>query len=229
MNIYSLINNFFILGALQFSYAADDVASFCFESNIPLKSVKQSIEFILLPKDTVAFRDGDHCLDIVTSESRSKLLEKYLSKHYSLLHEAVNEKVNCRLQLKSISQKKQIAQDFKFGQKNNIAVTESGNRSENTAEILLGSGFSGTLATGTQVLQVECRPTAQGSFELKFYFNEKSRTTISTNLRVTSNEVVNLASVKKNLEDQYKTLGIPQTSAGTNESVEEITYELKVN
>jgi hypothetical protein len=78
-------------------------------------------------------------------------------------------------------------------------------------------------------MQVECRPTAQGSFELKFYFNEKSRTTVSTNLRVARYEVVNLASVKKNLEDQYKTLGIPQTTAGTNESIEEATYELKVN
>lgn len=229
MLIYNLIIKLLLLLLVQSSYAGDDAASFCFESNVSLKSVKHSIGFILLEKDSVSFREEDHCLDIVTTEARKNLLEKYLAKNYKLISaDQPKEKGECHLELKTITTKKQAGQDLKLGEKNNLSVNESVTRSVTSAEMLLGAGFSGTLATGTQTLQVQCRPAGSDLFDLVFYFEEKTRATVSTTVSLKKNEVMNIATVKQILNDKNKTLGIPQTTIANTEGAEETNYELKV-
>lgn len=210
------------------SYAEDDVASFCFESNVSLKSVRHSIEFILLKKDSVSFREEDHCLDIATTEARKNLLEKYLAKNYALISLVPKEKGECHLELKTTTTKNKVGQDLNLGEKNNLSVSESTTKAVTSAEMLLGAGFSGTLATGTQNLQVQCRPVGSDQFDLVFYFEEKTRATVSTTVSLKKNEVMNIATVKQILNDKNKTLGIPQTAIVNTDSTEVTNYELKV-
>lgn len=228
MLIYNLIIRFSLLVIVQSSFAADDMASFCFEPTVSLKAAKESIGFLLLPKDSVAIDEETHCLDIVTSDARKNLLEKYLSKKFKLISAAPQEKGECHLELRTITTKKQEAQDFKLGQKNNLSVNESSTNAVMTSEMLLGAGFAGTLATGIQILKVECRPSGDDAFDLVFFFEEKSRANVSTTVRLKKNEVMNIATVRQILDDKNKTLGIPQTAIVNNESTEEINYELKV-
>jgi hypothetical protein len=230
MLIYSLLSSFVILFFLQTSYGADDVASFCFESDVSLRAVKHSIEFILLDQDRVSFREDDHCLDIIASQSRKKILEKFLSKEYSLVAETPpKESRECHLELKTTTKKKQTAQDFKLGVKSNLSVGESSANTVTSAEMLLGAGRAGTLNVGAKTLQVECHPSRSlDGFELNFYFEEKNRAIVSTSVHVNKNEVLNIANVKNTLDEKNKTLGIPQTAMGSTEGTEDISYELKV-
>jgi hypothetical protein len=229
MLIYNLISKIFILLLINSSFASDDFDSFCFESNVSLVNVKQSINFILTDKDTLTLREEDHCLDIVISETRKNVLEKYLVKHYALISTAPKTPENCHIELKTINKQKINTQDFKLGQKNNLVASESTSKAVTTSELLLGAGKIGRLAVGNQNLQVDCRPAGDTAFELQFYFEEKSKATVSTSLRVSKNETVNLANVTKELNEKNRTLGIPQTAIGNTEGIEENTYELKVN
>jgi hypothetical protein len=228
MIIYILIINLLLTIIFQRSYAAEDVATYCFEPDVTLESVKQSIGFILLETDNVSQRMEDHCLDVVIGEKRKVILDKYLSKRYKLVSETTKDLPACHIELKTITQKKLNTNDFKLGTKSNLIVNESSTNAVTTSEMLLGAGFAGKLATGEQSLQVECRPVGVDAFNLIFYFEEKNKAQVSTSVKLNKFEVMNLASIKKILDEKNKTLGIPQTAIINSQGTEEIHYELKV-
>lgn len=213
---------------LQTSFAAEDVASYCFEPEVSLDSVKHSIGFILLEKDTVSLRKDDNCMDVVIGEKRKIILDKYLSKRYKVRNDGPKDLPECHIELKTITKKKLNSNDFKLGPKSNLIVNESSTNAVTTSEILLGAGFSGKLVTGEQSLQIECNPIGTEAFNLLFYFEEKNKAQVSTSVKLNKNEVMNLASVKKILDEKNKTLGIPQTAITKAEGTEETNYELKV-
>jgi len=227
-HIYSQIISLFLFLILSTSYGADALTSYCFESETSLELVKESIGFILLEKDSVSLRKEDHCVDVISSDKRKIILDKYISKKYKLVAESPKEVSECHIQFRTITKKKLDSNDFKLGTKNSFVVNEASSNGATTAEMLLGAGFPGKLSTGDQTLQVECRPSGSESFELTFYFEEKNKAQVSTSVRVNKNEILNLASVKKLLDEKNKTLGIPQTTIKNEVGSDETNYELKV-
>jgi hypothetical protein len=246
MAIYKSLSVFFLLLIGKYSYGAEDLASFCFESNVSLSNVKQSISFILLPEDRLSLRPEDNCLDIVTTPSRKTILNKFLSRKYNLLNSEeptlTPERSECRLEFKTTTKKKTNSNAANIGQKNNLVTTSGNSIAVSTTELLLMAGRPGTLNINAQMvmpdkslldisqnLQVECRPLPHDNFELIFYFDAKDKATVSTTVQLKRGESLNIAGIKNTLDDKVKTLGIPQTTLGNTQSNEDISYDLKLN
>ena len=247
MRIYKLLIFLLLSSQYSFAFSAEDLASFCFESDVSLRAVRESIDFILVDNDKVAFRNDENCLDILTSDTRKKILDKYLTRKYQLKNENTSSTLigrECHLEFKTISQKKIISNTANLGKKTNLAVSNANGITSSTASLLLGAGLPGSLGLATQTLQkigekevlipgsqnlqVTCRPNGLDGFDLTFYFDEKNKTNISTSIFAKANEVINFAGVVNTLNEKSKTLGFPQTTITTTDGNEETSYELKV-
>lgn len=226
----------FILLSFNFStFAQEELASFCFNPPVNLSQVKEEVSFLLLPVEKVFLRSPDNCIDIATSSNRVKLLEKFLSKRYSLTEEpemkAIAERMSnqhCRLELKTTRLKKTNGTQFIIGQNSNAAASASNASEISTSELLLGLGKPGLLEIGARSLMVECRRGASGIYQLIFSFSEQSRAKVNTEISVKKDETVNIAQIENELDQKNKTLGIPQISYKEDAGKEQISYELKV-
>jgi hypothetical protein len=209
--------------------------SYCFERTVNLKNVKNSIDFLLLPNDVVNFQTDENCIDIALSPDRGKLLEKFLSKRYDLLNTSrkgevasVVDSTNCVLDLKTTTKTNSEGTSVKLGQKNNVNKTNSSSVNENTMQILLSSGLQGELEAGTQKLKIICRLIGENSANLIFSFTDVGRGSVKTEILVKRGEWLNIASVIKELSENNKNLGIPQTDINEVNGKTETKYELQL-
>ena len=233
--IYRLINSFlFIVFSLP-SYASVDLVSYCFENKTNLAGVESSLSFLLLPREKVFLRPEQNCIDVLTSNDRANLLEKFLSKRFTLINEGgrraseVIQEEQCQIELKTTKKKLTNTKDFKLGNKNRANVGTDSIQEVSTSQLLLGSGRSGSLDLEGRSLYIECRKTTAGIYHLVFSYNEKDRAKVSSEISVTRGEVVQIAQVTNELDTKNKTLGIPQSQYQTTQGQENISYELKIN
>jgi hypothetical protein len=226
--IYLRISSLLLFLFFNQSFAAEDLASFCFEKNVSLKEVEESLTFLLLPREHVFPRPKDLCLDVNTSTDRSKLLEKFLSKRYTLIPEGEISPLKEASEL----QKEQCAIEFTTAKQKevrtaHIGVTESRTTKETSvAKLLLGFGTPGTLDLEGRSLTIECRKGAKGDYQLIFSSNESTKSKVSSEVSVKQNEVVQVGQIIRDLNEKNKALGIPYKEV---EGEDKITYELKVN
>lgn len=211
-------NSFFpLLQLIFFSQAqALEISSFCFEHSVSLQTVRQSLGILVLPKDVVAQRIEDNCLDIITSPDRGKLFEKYLSKRYDLKKDPGGDVGNgpseCRLDLKTTKKLKVESSDL-----NSVSIME----------MLLGAGLPGEFEAGDDKLKISCQLIGAASASLNFSYTEKSKSSVSTQVVVKRGEWLNVASVIKDLSDKTKTIGVPQIEINQSTGKIETVYELQ--
>lgn len=229
------VSSLFLLCLMSQSFAAEDLASFCFEKTTNLKEAAESISFLLLPKEKSLLRSKDHCFDVVTSPDRTKLLDKFLSKRYTLVSEVGDEKTtgmlqiqHCQLELVTKRSKNVATKDFRIGTQNNASASENSMQEYSTAQILLGVGKPGTLELEGKSLYVECSKGATGIFNLVFSYSEMYRAKVSSTVSLRENETLQIAQITNDLNQQSKTLGLPQSLYTDTEGQENISYELKV-
>lgn len=234
--IYRLISSLLFIVLSLPSYASEDLVSYCFEQTTNLKEAEKSLSFLLLPKEKVFPRPQQNCFDVLTSTHRSKLLEKFLSKRYTLISErgASTDFENlqaqqCQLELKTTKVKSANTKDFRVGRSNNASVGTSSTQEVSTSQLLLGSGRPGTLELEGRSLYIECRKTESGYYQLIFSYNEIYRAKVSSEVSVRRGESVQIAQITNDLASKSKTLGLPQSLYREVEGQENISYELKVN
>lgn len=212
--------------------AQSDINSYCFESDVALTSVERSVNFLLLPKDTVYLREEDHCIDIVTSPDRGKLFEKFLSGRYNLRREAnpasFAEIETCQLVLKTTVKQKKESQTVKAGDKNTLSKSEDTMSSKSTIEMALGAGVPGEMTAGPERLKVTCRFFGGGKANLQFAFADKEKGGIATDITIAKGEWLNIGSILKDLNEKNKILGVPQAEVTTTTGKTETNYELQV-
>jgi hypothetical protein len=191
----------------------------------------------LLPREHVFLRTGDHCFDVNTSTDRSNLLEKFLSKHYNLIAENNGRKAlnsenlnnqNCQLELKTTKRKKQDSTSVSLGKFSSASKGTNDFSEVSTSQILLGLGKSGSLELEGRSLNVECSGGGRGIYQLVFFFSEENRAKINTQMSVKKGEVVQIASITNDLNNQTKTLGFPQSVYQEVSGSENINYELQI-
>lgn len=210
-------------------YAQTDLQSFCFEENVSLKQVQQSVSFLLLPKDTVNLREEDHCIDIVASADRGKLFEKFLAGRYNLKQEKAPVEIEpCHLSLKTTVRQKSETDSVKVGEKNSVKKIEQMASNTSTMEFVFSQGIPGELEAGAEKLKVTCRFYGSEKGSLQFQFAEKNKGAIATELMVRRGEWLNIGSIVKDLNDKNKTLGIPQTEITSTNGTQESQYELQL-
>ncbi len=209
--------------------------SYCFEKTVNLKNAKNSIDFLLLPNDVVDFQTDENCIDITVSPDRGKLFEKYLSKRYALLStsrkgevSSVVDSANCVLDFKTTTKTNSEGNTVKLGQKNSANKASSTFINESTMQILLSSGLQGELEVGTQKLKIMCRLIGESTANLIFSFADVGHGSVKTEILVKRGEWLNIASVVKELNENNKNLGIPQTDINELNGKTEIRYELKL-
>lgn len=217
------------------SYATDDLVSFCFQPSTQLAEAQKSLEFLLLPREQVFPRPADHCFDVSTSTDRTKLLEKFLRKRYTLVAETgVSLEVedlsrqNCQIELKTIRKQNVTSSQASIGIKTGIS---SGSREQNevsTSQLLLGMGKPGTLDLLGRSLSVECRGGHRGIYQLVFSYSEQWRSKVSSEVSVKQGEVVNVGSITNELDNKSKMLGLPETIYQVSKGSENISYELQI-
>lgn len=215
--IYRANSFFLLLQLIFFSQAqAQEISSFCFEHSVSLQAAHQSLGILILPKDIVAQRIEDSCLDIITSPDRGKLFEKYLSKRYDLKKDPGGDVGNgpseCRLDLKTTKKLKVESSDL-----NSVSIME----------MLLGAGLPGEFEAGDDKLKITCQLIGAASASLNFSYTEKSKSSVSTQVVVKRGEWLNVASVIKDLSDKNKTIGIPQIEINQSTGKIETVYELQ--
>lgn len=230
--IYRLISSALFLFLSFQSFAQEDLASFCFERNVKLEEARDSLSFLLLPKEQVFLRSKDHCIDISTSTNRVNLLEKFLRKRYTLLkdYKETEPKIeeHCQIELISKKKKNTDAKNVRLGTQNSIGVGSTSVEEVSNSKILLGIGKPGTLEMEGRALYVECRPGQSGYYNLTFSYSEMYRTKVSTEVNLKAGEPLAIAQVTNDLGQKSKTLGLPETLYKDIQGKENITYELIV-
>jgi hypothetical protein len=235
--IYRL-SSLILLCIISQSFAAEDLASFCFNTSTNLKEASDSLSFLLIPKEKIFIRSKDHCFDVLTSTDRTKLLDKFLHKRYNLLSDSnasIIEKVpetlqmqHCQLELITKRKKEATTSEFKIGTQNNASGTANSVQEYTNAQILLGIGKPGTLELEGKSLYVECTKGAAGSFNLVFSYSEMYRAKVTSVVSLKENETLQIAQITNDLNQKSKTLGLPESLYTDTEGQENISYELKV-
>ena len=233
--IYRQIISFlFIILSFQ-TLASQDLVSYCFEQNTNLKEAESSLSFLLLPREKVFPRPEQNCFDVITSTNRSNLLEKFLSKRYTLINEksrGISENIQaqqCQIELKKTKKLEINTKDFRLGSSNKASVGSQLTHEVSTSQLLLGSGLSGTLELEGRSLYIECKKMNSGIYNLTFSYSEIYRTKVSSEVSVKRGEVVQIAQITNELDSKSKTLGLPQSLYQTTQGQENISYELKIN
>lgn len=227
--IYLRVSSLFFLCFISQSFATEDLVSFCFESKTNLTEAKESLSFLLLPKESVFLRREDNCFDVNTSPDRSKLLEIFLRKRYTLISEESEPKKSgnlqdqqCQLELNTTRNKEVRTQTLGVVQIKNVQELS-------TAKILLGLGRPGTLDLEGRSLYIECRKSASGVYQLSFSYSEEYKAKVVSEVSVRKGESIQVAQVITDLSQKSKVLGLPEFLYKEIEGQEKISYELKVN
>lgn len=233
----SRVSCFFLLFSLSPSFATEDLNSFCFESKVNLKEVESSIQVLLLSQDKLFLRPKDHCIDIVTAPNRANLLEKFLRKRYNITEErSLGKKSDtpkakeeyCRIELTTSKEKSFNQNQVQVSRQSEIFSQGQKSTASSVLEILLRTGVPGNMYIEGQYLQVECHKIRPSLFKLVFSYGEAFKSRVSTELDLSIGEKVNFASVLKNLNDEQKKLGLPETFYRQQIGEEKITYEIKI-
>jgi hypothetical protein len=230
--IYKVNKLFFLLvlfSSFAFSQNTIDLNSYCFEKNVSLKEVHQSLTVFLLPKDIVQYRTGDNCLDIATSIERGVVFEKYLSKRFHLISELRKEMTNeCRINLKTTKKLKANSTKVNIGLLNNVNSNEITNSSSSIMEILLGTKEAAEIEVGSEKLNVLCRLHGENNGSLIFSYIDKEKASVKSEVSVRKGEWMNVASVINELASKTKALGIPQTEFNKINENNETIYEIQL-
>ena len=181
-------------------------------------------------------RSADNCLDIVTSPDRSKLLEKFLSKRYTLISEtseaaSSNTQItedHCQLEMKTTRARKVDSINVRVGRTNDAQTSNRDLRETSTAQILLGMGKPGSLDLDGRALYVECRQGASGIYQLIFSFTELNRTKVTSEVSLRKNEPLSIVQIVTDLNNRSKTLGLPETIIQEAEGKDSTTFELQI-
>lgn len=216
--------------------AQDDIFTYCFEGSTNVQLVKTEMEFLLLPREKVSLRPQDRCIDIVTTFDRSKLLEKFLRKRYALVSEpeALGIKPlaeHCRIEFKSIKERKVDTKNLTIGNTNQVNALQNKGEEVSISEMLLAVGRPGNIDVDGRNLNLECTRGASGIYQIIFSFKEQTLTgknQLSSQVSLKAQEVLNLASVVKDLNEKNNIVGIPQTSLNEKTGIEKTRYELKI-
>ena len=234
--IYLLISSLlFILFSHQ-SFATEELTSFCFEPQDSLEQAKKSIEFLLLPKEQVVLRQQEHCFEIIISPDRSKLLEKFLLKRYTLLTNKAGHisgpgnlnNQNCQIELKTSKKKKVDSTKVLVGNVNAVSTKTNEITEVSSSQFLLGFGKPGTLDLEGHSLYIECTGGVRDIFQLTFSYNEEVKAKISTQVTLKRGELLQIAQVTNDLNSKSKTLGIPDSLYNESVGSENISYELEI-
>lgn len=233
--IYRLIISFLFIFLSLSIYATEGLISYCFDRTTNLKEAEVSLAFLLLAKEKVFQRPEQNCLDITTSGHRANLLEKFLSKRYSLVNpEGKSNFKNlleqqCQIEVRVTKSLQENGKDFRLGHLN-IAKQDSHTRQEvSTSQLLLGFGYPGTLEIGERSFYIECRKNEAGVYQLIFSYNESSRARVNSTISIKRGETVLLAQIINDLDTKSKILGFPQSLYQSAQGQEDISYELKIN
>lgn len=201
-----------------------------------MSEAKNSMEFLLLPREKVFMRSKDNCFDIVTSSDRAKLLEKFLRKRYNLVEETSVvvpevEKIqdaHCRLEFKITRDKKTESKNLQIGTQNSIGAQESTVQEVSSSELLLGIGKPGWLDMEGKSMMVECRRGGTGLYQLVFSLGEANRSRVSSEVTLKQGEALDVAQVTRDLNEKNKNLGLPEIQYGQMEGQEKTKYELRI-
>ncbi len=197
-----------------------------------MEDPRDSLAFLLLPREKVFLRPEQRCIDVLTSTDRVKLLEKYLRLRYTLVKEE-GEQVSrapehCQLEMKKTGKKNTDTTSMGIGTVTRINTTNTNSSVNETSQLLLGLGKPGVLVIGTQSLYVECRKGETGVYHLLFSLSESGGNRISSEVSVRKNEPVNVGQISRDLNERTRVLGLPQTAVSTTVGAEEVTYQLLV-
>lgn len=233
--IYQLISSLLLILISSSSFAAEDLASFCFERTTNLAVAQKSLEFLLLPREQVFLRPADHCFDVNTSTDRSKLLEKFLSKRYTLIAETGVSKdlvelsnSNCQIELKTSRKKKVNTTGASIGANNSAATGTIEQNEVSTSQLLLGPGKPGILDLEGRSLNVTCSGGHRGIYQLVFYYSEQWRSKVSTEVTASPGETINIGNITNELDSKNKSLGLSESSYQKTTGTENINYELQI-
>ena len=199
-----------------------------------MTEVRDSLSFLLLPKEKVFVREKAYCIDILTSTDRVKLLEKFLSKRYTLVSGVsvgetsapVNEG-HCQLEFTSI-RTKEATDEVVTLKKKKILTKKESHQETSVSEILLVMGKPGLLEVGSKTISMECQRGASGTYQLSFFLSEQDKTKVSSQVSVRAGETVNITEVCNDLNEKNKILGIPEISFTESQSKDKVDYQLKV-
>lgn len=233
--IYRLIVSFIFI-ILSFStFASVDLVSYCFAPSTNLKEAEISLSFLLLPKEKVFPRPDQNCFDIMTSANRSNLLEKFLSKSYTLINErskSLSENIQaeqCQIELKTTKKVDINTKNFRLGLSKVSSAGSDATQEVSISQLLLGFGRPGTLELEGKSLYIECRKMNSGIYQLIFSYNEALRTKVKSEISLRRGEALQVAQITNDLDTQSTTLGLPQTLYQSTQGQENINYELKIN
>lgn len=235
-NIYKAIISFFFLFYSPILWPVEELASFCFKPSTSLEEARDSLSFLLLPREKTFLRPSQRCMDVLTSPDRVKLLEKFLRLRYTLEESEADknseeklQEQHCLLEMKKTSVRKTDTNELKVGVDNKLSSGSLNSSVTETSEILLGIGKPGVLAVGNQALYVECRKGSTGLYQLLFSLSESGGSSrISTEISTKKNEPVNVGQVTKDLNERNKIIGLPQSAVSTAVGEEETTYQLQI-
>jgi len=231
IDIYNLITLVFFVFLASNLWADEGLESFCFERNVSLSQVEGAIIFLKKADDKIQKNETDHCLEISADTKRLPLFSKLINRRFQVIggdQVEVTTKQHCKITLEIKRKKKVDGKNFQLGEWTAAKVSNISEDEISTSDLVLMYGKSGSLSVTPRELQVECVKTHSGHFNLVFYFEEKNKSKLSTEVQINSGESLDIGTVTNQLNQKEKTLGIPQTTISEQVGNEETRYFLKV-
>ncbi len=194
--------------------------------------MEAAVIFLKKADDKIQKNETDHCLEISADEKRLPLFSKLINRRFKVIggdeFEGSNNKKHCKITLEIKRKKNVDSKKFQIGQSSNIKSSNITEDEKSASDLILMYGKSGTLSVTPRELQVECAKTNSGVFQLVFYFEEKNKSKLSTEVQVNPGESLDIGTVTSQLDQKEKTLGIPQTTIQDQVGSEETRYSIKV-
>lgn len=208
---------------------AQELTSFCFESNVSLEEVKQYVRLIQIPEDKVVEQSRQGCLDVVTNPNRVELFQKFILRRFKIVNQAQVKTRNesCHLVFSGREKSQATKSEVAIGEYSTVKRTEENETASFQSEVttLLGK-MAKTNIDGVD-LEVTCRRSGNSGMMVSLIAGDQGNK-ISTDLVFNLGEEKEIGSVFKSQNEKNKTLGIPQATVKGQVGDKTKKYYLKV-
>ena len=195
---------------------AATIMGFCFEENVSLNNVENSLSAITHVDDQIFKRSANNCIEVKGNASRANLYELYLNKKYNVMRTYGTGSVNsgissapaCNLNIKKSSRKNSVTESLALGKKNNLIKKQSKKNSITNSQLLVDSGRTGTISVDQFRIRIKCINLIR-SYKLEIDL-EHNTGGVSTSITIRPGQELDLGSIVDDLNNQGQTISLKE-------------------
>lgn len=195
--------------------------SYCFEKQISLKQVQNSIQPFLLAGEGSQLDEQRHCVRVrALSPARKELIKKLISSQYKVILPIAQDSnqiqrsgrlESCRLEIERVSRERTVKRQVQVGNKTKILEVREGGGQVSRSQLLLGVGKPGMFRMDGNEYYMTCNKSGYSKYEISLSLErDYGRSMLSTTITTVKDKKVNLGSMKDEIKNKKKDISLSQ-------------------